>query len=466
MCIQLTFFAIASGTHNSSYPRSKRSYTNPTPVTLPYPNTNPNPSYLTTYPLIVATLELCLTSSQFLSMPGDEFTYCYDILYKLTYYWGLITFRLHRQREGGPKSTPLSVCYALAIRIGLILGFIAGIAIKLSNAEMTQAMFSHLSPLLKIIFSWESLSCICTYIHHCVILDGHRRRHIRLLCSMQELDTQVLTQFPYVRWRYERSRSKYWYGTVGLTVAYNLLSLALMFDTTRCSCGFVSTILIACSYSWLTSSLVAMGFIHIGLMDYLRLRFRLFMKLLQQQYDKVPLSSGSSKQSYELQHANVDALFEFSKRCSHLLGELNAVCGSAAAIGIFYDFSHMTCFVYVLCQKTLSSMPLDTQYVFLSLHLVMHIYKVIITCTYGYLVQREVRKTWLWYFYPAYYAIPFPLQKRNCMRLLSEYAANFGNQRQLQRKVEDFQHWRMHNNHPATIGNSFNCNLALIYVVR
>lgn len=130
-----------------------------------------------------------------------------------------------------------------------------------------------------------------------------------------------------------------------------------------------------------------MGFIHIGLMDYLRLRYRLIMKLLQQQYDKAPLVQYCSGREL---HQNVDALFEFTKRCTHLLIELNAVCGSVAATGIFYDFTHMTCFVYVLCQKILSSMPLDTQYLFLSLHLVVHIYKVIITCTYGYLLQREV----------------------------------------------------------------------------
>lgn len=353
----------ADGTHNMNYP---------IPMTL-----------------FLVSLSVAYQSvGQFLSMSSEEFIYCYDSLYKLIFYWGVITFRLHRQRDGGPKSTPLTVIYALVMRFGLIFGFTAGIYIKLSNVEMTEAMFSHLSPLVKIIFSWESLSSICTYMHYCVTLDGHRRRHIRLLCSMQELDTQVLAQFPYVRWRYERSRSKYWYGTVGLTVAYNLLSLALMFDTTRCTCGFVSTILIACSYSWLTSSLGAMGFIHIGLMDYLRLRFRLIMKLLQQQYDMaVPMMQYGSGREL---HQNIDALFEFTKRCTHLLIELNAVCGSVAATGIFYDFTHMTCFVYVLCQKILSSVPLDTQYVFHSLHLVVHIYKVIITCTYGYLLQREV----------------------------------------------------------------------------
>lgn len=353
----------ADGTHNMNYP---------IPMTL--------------FP--VSLFVAYQSMGQFLGMSSEEFIYCYDSLYKLIFYWGVITFRLHRQRDGGPKSTPLTVIYALAMRFGLIFGFTAGIYIKLSNVEMTEAMFSHLSPLVKIIFSWESLSSICTYMHYCVTLDGHRRRHIRLLCSMQELDTQVLAQFPYVRWRYERSRSKYWYGTVGLTLAYNILSLALMFDTTRCTCGFVSTILIACSYSWLTSSLGAMGFIHIGLMDYLRLRFRLIMKLLQQQYDKaVPMVQYGSGREL---HQNIDALFEFTKRCTHLLIELNAVCGSVAATGIFYDFTHMTCFVYVLCQKILSSVPLDTQYAFLSLHLVVHIYKVIITCTYGYLLQREV----------------------------------------------------------------------------
>lgn len=353
----------ADGTHNMNYP---------IPMTL----------------FLVSLYVGYQSMGQFLSMSSEEFIYCYDSLYKLIFYWGVITFRLHRQRDGGPKSTPLTVIYALAMRFGLIFGFTAGIYIKQSNVEMTEAMFSHLSPLVKIIFSWESLSSICTYMHYCVTLDGHRRRHIRLLCSMQELDTQVLAQFPYVRWRYERSRSKYWYGTVGLTLAYNILSLALMFDTTRCTCGFVSTILIACSYSWLTSSLGAMGFIHIGLMDYLRLRFRLIMKLLQQQYDKAApmVQYGSGREL----HQNIDALFEFTKRCTHLLVELNAVCGSVAATGIFYDFTHMTCFVYVLCQKILSSVPLDTQYVFLSLHLVVHIYKVIITCTYGYLLQREV----------------------------------------------------------------------------
>ncbi|KAH8416061.1 hypothetical protein KR222_007333, partial [Zaprionus bogoriensis] len=376
------------------------------------------------------------------AMPDDEFIYCYDSLYRLGFYWGIITFRLRRQRDGGPRATPLSVCYALAMRLGLVVGFASGIYIKLNDAQMSLAMFSHLSPLVKIIFSWESLSSICTYVHYCITLDGHRRRHIRLLASMQQLDTQVLAQFPHVRWRYERTRSKYLHGTVGLTIAYNLLSLALMFDTTRCRCGYASTILIACTYSWLTSSLGAMGFIHIGLMDYLRLRFRLIMKLLQQQYDQA--NQADQEAGHLCVQPHVDRLFGHAKRCSLLLGELNAVCGSVAATGIFYDFTHMTCFVYVLCQKILSSVPLDTQYAFLSLHLVVHVYKVIITCTYGHLLRRE---------------------KHNCMRLLSEYAARCGNKTHMRGRVECFLHWRMHNNHAASIGNSFSCNLALIYVV-
>ncbi|KAL7735640.1 hypothetical protein ACLKA6_002528 [Drosophila palustris] len=368
---------------------------------------------------------------------GEGFVYCYDSLYSLLFYWGIITFRLHTtHNDGGPKSTPLRIIYALAMRLGLILGFVGGIYVKLSDREMSKAMFSQLSPLVKIIFTWESVSCILTYIQCCVTLDGHRRRHIMLLTRMQLLDTRVSAQFPHVRWRYNRTRSKYWYGTVGITISYNIVSLALMFETTHCKCGFLSTVLIACSYAWLTSSVGAMGFVHIGLMDYLRIRYRLIMKLLEQFYQ--------AKHDQEELHQSIDKLFEFSKCCSQLLTEINAICGAVAATGIFYDFTHMTCFVYVLCQKVLRSESLDTQYAFISLHLVVHIYKVIITCTYGYLLQRE---------------------KRNCLRLLSEYAVHFGDQRSIQTRVECFQHWRMHNNHMATIGSSFPCNISMIYIV-
>ncbi|KAH8300093.1 hypothetical protein KR044_009739 [Drosophila immigrans] len=370
---------------------------------------------------------------------GDGFVYCYDSLYSLLFYWGVITFRLHSQRDGGPKTTPLRVLYALAMRCALILGFVAGVSIKLTDAQMSEAMFSHLSPLVKIIFSWESLSCIVTYIHYCITLDGHRKRHIRLLVSMQSLDSRVSACFPHVRWRYNRTRSKYWYGTVGITISYNLVSLALMLDTTRCTCGLASTILIACTYSWITGGLGAMGFVHIGLMDYLRIRYRLIMKLLQQSY-----KAAQDGADQEQLHRNIAKLFDYAKCCSHLLSEMNGVCGAVAATGIFYDFTHMTCFVYVLCQKLLRFERLDTQYAFLSLHLVVHVYKVIITCTYGYLLHRE---------------------KRNCLRLLSEYAVHFKQPKSIQTFIECFQHWRIHNNHVATIGNSFTCNISMIYVV-
>ncbi|XP_034477212.1 putative gustatory receptor 47b [Drosophila innubila] len=377
---------------------------------------------------------------------GVGFVYCYDGLYSLLFYWGVITFRLHNLGDAGSKSTPLRIDYALGMRFGLILGFVGGVYVKLSNTQMSEAMFSHLSPLVKMIFAWESLSCILTYIQYCVTLDGHRRRHIKLLTRMQLLDSRVSDQFPNVHWRYNRTRSKYWYGTVGITISYNIVSLALMFETTRCSCGFVSTILIACTYSWMSSSLGAMGFVHIGLMDYLRIRYRLIIKLLQQFYRAAEEAKYSVEQELDQEklHQSIAKLFEFSKCCSQLLTEMNAVCGAVAATGIFYDFTHMTCFVYLLCQKVLRSESLDTQYAFLSLHLVVHIYKVIITCTYGYLLQRE---------------------KRNCIRLLSEYGVHFGDLRSIQTLVECFQHWRMHNNHVATIGSSFSCNISMIYVV-
>ncbi|EDW61342.1 putative gustatory receptor 47b [Drosophila virilis] len=369
---------------------------------------------------------------------SDGFVYCYNSLYRLLFYWGVITFRLHNQRDGGPRSTALSVLYALSVRFGLVFGFGAGIYIKLSDEQMSQAMFSHLTPVVKIIFAWECLACIVTYVELCVSLDTHRRRHIRMLASMQLLDTQISAQFPHVRWRYHLTRSKYWYGTVVVTCCYVTISLAIMLDTTHCSCGYVSTILIASTYSLLTSTLGLMGFIHVGLMDYLRIRFRLIIKLVEQLY------KAADKDEQDELLLRMGQLIDFAKRCSQLLTEMNGVCGYVAAAGIFYDFAHMTCFVYVLCQKLLRIEPWDTQYAFISLHLGIHMYKVLITSIYGYLLQRE---------------------KRNCMRLLSNYPEHFGNRATHKDQLECFLYWRMHNNQIATIGTSFPCNISLIYLV-
>ncbi|ALC41282.1 Gr47b, partial [Drosophila busckii] len=360
------------------------------------------------------------------------FVYCYESLYSLLFYWGAITFRLHHL-----QTTPQRVIYALSIRIFFIGGFVTGVYIKLSDAQMSQAMFSHLSPVVKIIFSWECVCCIITYIEYCLLLDTQRRRHIRLLANMQLLDTQISAAFPFVNWRYHRTRGKYWYGTVGITFLYLVITLTLMFDTTRCSCGFLSTLVIACSYTLVTSTLGLFSFIHIGLMDYLRVRFRLVMKLLRQLYAATSVTATER----ELQ---LDLLFAFAKRGSWLVQELNETVGTLAAAGMFYDFTHMTGFVYVVCQKLLHQEPWDTQYAFLTLHLAVHIYKLIMTCVYGYILQRE---------------------KRNCMHLLSACGAHFKQIPQIQCRIECFQHWCMHNKHTTTIGKKTPLNLSMLYVV-
>ncbi|XP_032590740.1 putative gustatory receptor 47b [Drosophila grimshawi] len=371
------------------------------------------------------------------SLRTDGFVDCYDSMYRLLFYGGGTTFRLG---DGGTKSTLQRVIYAFGVRFCLLFGFLAGIYVKLTDPQMSQAMFSHLSPLVKIIFTWECISCIITYVSYCISMDSHRSRHIKLLISMQLLDTEISAKFAHVRWRYNRSRSKYLYGTFGIPCAYVLISLALMFDTTRCDCGYVSTVLIASTYSLITSTIGGVGFIHIALMDYLRIRFRLIIKLVGQQYQAAEKTAGVD--SIELQR-NMDKLFQFSKRCSQLLNDLNDVFGFVAAAGIFYDFTHMTCFVYMLCQKMLVHEPWDTQYAFLSLHMVTYFYKLLITSIYGYLLQRE---------------------KRNCLRLLSNYAAHFGNVASARDQVECFQYWRMHNKHIATIGKSVPINISLIYL--
>ncbi|XP_016979492.1 putative gustatory receptor 47b [Drosophila rhopaloa] len=365
----------------------------------------------------------------------DGFVYCYGNLYSLLLYWGLITIRVRSPSQGGAVSTRWTVIYALLARFFLLNCFMGSVMVKLRDPEMAAAMFGHLSPLVKAIFSWECLSCSVTYAEYCLSLDSQRSRHLRLLASMQQFDLSVVEVFPHVKWNYQRSRLKYWYGTVIVGFCFFSFSISLIFDTARCTCGIPSTLLMAFTYTLLTSSVGLVGFVHIGIMDFLRVRLRLVQQLLQQLYQ--------GEQSPEV-HERIAQLFDFAKRCSFLLAELNGVFGFAAAAGLFYDFTIMTCFVYVICQKLLDRMSWDLEYVFMLLHVVIHTYKVIITSTYGYLLQRE---------------------KRNCMHLLSNYSRYFPGQDVARRQTEDFQHWRMHNRQAALVGSTSVLNVSTIYLV-
>ncbi|KAH8321710.1 hypothetical protein KR074_012512 [Drosophila pseudoananassae] len=370
--------------------------------------------------------------------PDDGFLYCYRYLYGLMFFWGLITFQAKSSRQGGVSSTWLSVSYALLARLFGVAGLITSVAVKLKDPQMASAMFSHLTPLVKVIFSWECLSCSITYVEYCISLDAKRKKHLELLDSLQEFDGLISEKFPLVKWNYQRTHRKYWYGTMIVGFCFTSFSFSLIFDTVRCNCGLPSTLLMAFSYTLLTSSLGLVGFVHIAIMDFLRLRLRLIQVLLQQLYQ----IKGPDKE--EDIHQRIGHLFRMSKRCCHLLTGLNSVFGFAAAAGLFYDFTIMTCFVYVICQKLLSREPWDLEYTFMVLHVSIHTYKVIITSTYGYLLQRE---------------------KNNCMHLLGNYSKSFPDHEIAARQTEDFQHWRMHNQGSAVVGSTIPLNVSTIYLI-
>ncbi|KAI8040022.1 putative gustatory receptor 47b isoform X2 [Drosophila gunungcola] len=366
----------------------------------------------------------------------DGFVYCYGNLYSLLFYWGLITIRVRSTGQGGAVSTRWTVGYALLARFLLLICFLGSLMAKLKDPEMAAAMFEHLSPLVKAIFTWECLSCSITYLEFCLSLDSQRSRHLRLLASMQQFDRSVVEVFPQVKWNYQRSRMKYWYGTVIVGFCFFSFSISLVFKTTRCTCGIPSTLLMAFTYTLLMTSVGLLGFVHIGIMDFLRVRLRLVQQLLRQFYQ--------GELSGQEVHERIVHLFDLSKRCSFLLAELNGVFGFAAAAGLFYDFTVMTCLVYVICQKLLDRESWDLEYLFMLLHVVIHTYKVVITSTYGYLLQRE---------------------KRNCMHLLSNYSRYFPDQDVARRQTEDFQHWRMHNRQAALVGSTTILNVSTIYVI-
>ncbi|KAH8372634.1 hypothetical protein KR009_001469 [Drosophila setifemur] len=371
----------------------------------------------------------------------DGFLYCYENLYSLLLYWGLVTFRVRSPESGGAVSTWFTVAYAIFARFFAVTVFLGSVVVKLRDQEMTSAMFGHLTPLVKAIFSWECLSCSITYVEYCLSLDMQRKRHLRLVTSLQEFDRFVSEEFPYVKWNYQRTRWKYWYGTVIVGFCFVSFSISLIFDMARCTCGIPSTILMALTYSLLTSSLGLVGFVHIGIMDFIRLRLRLIQRLLQQLY----LEEGADASTPQIVHERIEHLFRLSKRCSWLIAELNSVFGFVAAAGIFYDFTIMTCFVYVICQKLLSRESWDKEYIFMLLHVAIHTYKVVITSAYGYSLTRE---------------------KSNCMHLLGCYSRYFPDIKVASRQTEDFQHWRMHNTQSALVGSTTPLNMSTIYLVR
>ncbi|EDW85532.1 uncharacterized protein Dwil_GK19220 [Drosophila willistoni] len=371
-------------------------------------------------------------------MEVDGLTYCFDNLYKILSYWGVISFGLKTTQQNTNTTSKRSIL-AWSIRCLLISGFLSGVLIKRLDPEMSYAMFNDISPVVKVIFSWEYLSCIITYVEYCLSMDFRHHRHIKFVHKLQELDLPIFQEFPQVKWNYQRTQLKYWYGTILVGICYFTLSISLIFDLTKCSCGVLSTLLIATCYSLITSSLGLLGIVHIAIMDYLRLRFRLAQKLIKQTYQ-----AHTNKTATDT-HFKILILMKFNQGVSDLVIKLNEVFSFVAAAGIFYEFTLMICFVYVVCQKIIAKQFWDAEYALMILHLSLHSYKVIVACAYGYLLKRE---------------------KANCMHLLSQLDINFEQNLLVRSHAEIIQHWQLHNNHiRAIIGSTLPCNIYMIYIV-
>ncbi|XP_068143839.1 putative gustatory receptor 47b isoform X1 [Drosophila tropicalis] len=316
-------------------------------------------------------------------MEPHGLAYCFDNLYKILSFWGVISFGLKSTQQKGSSTTAKRLILSWCIRCLFISGFLSGVLIKRLDTEMSYAMFNHISPVVKAIFSWEYLSCIITYVEFCLSMDLRHHRHIEFLHKLQQLDLPISQEFPQVKWHYQKTQLKYWYGTILVGICYLTLSILLIFDLTKCSCGLFSTLLIATCYSLITSSLGLLGIVHIAIMDYLRLRLRLTQKLLKQTYQ------AHTNHATTYLHSKIFILIKFNRRLSDLVIKFNAVFSFVAAAGIFYDFTLMICFVYVVCQKIVAKQFWDAEYAFMILLLSLHSYKVIIACSYGYLLKRE-----------------------------------------------------------------------------
>lgn len=321
--------------------------------------------------------------------PGKNIHQCFQWIYFLLHYTGCLGFKLRNGVELYYNKWFTWYCYI--IRVILLSGFIGGFVVKIQDDELYQAMIGHLSPVVKFILCFECSISTVTYLNVVFMMDCSRQKHLYFANKLQKLDEQMLKDFPAIRWNYHKSARKYNPLTVLMYSYYTVVSFIYIFNLAHCACGFISSLSIALTYSCVTGVPGFVGFLFVGNMDLLRIRFRLIQKLIRQ-YFTAP-SKSQRKNIEDLR--KFQSLLYYFKEYTRLILTLNDVFGLVAAAGIFHDFTIITNMGYLVCSKALESKSPWYEYTFIILFIAPRIYKVFMTAIYGYTAQKEVN---LFYF--------------------------------------------------------------------
>ncbi|XP_065369029.1 putative gustatory receptor 47b [Calliphora vicina] len=371
-------------------------------------------------------------------LPVKSIHQCFHLIYILLYHTGCLGCQIRNGKE--LYYDKWYKLYAYLYRLVYLTGLIGGFLYKIYDEELNEAMMGILTPVVKTILTFECFICPISYVEVTFHLDWYRDKYVNLANTLQTLDEQLQRNFPGIEWNYHKSTRKYNPMTVGLYGFYTIVSCIYIFNIAHCTCGWISSTILSICYSCVTGAPAFAGFLFIGNMDMLRLRFRLIRKLLRQH-----LMNSQKKSRHLLVEdvAKFKQLESYFTQYSSLIVTLNQVFSVVSGSGLFHDFAITTSLGYLLCSKALDTKAKLREYIFVSLFMTPRIYKVITTSMYGYATQKE---------------------RRNCCHEFIQIEYNFEKSELLRQPMEAFLHWRMHNNYRITVGKILNCNLSLIFL--
>lgn len=315
--------------------------------------------------------------------PGKSIHQCFQWMYFLLYQTGFMGLKIRNGTELYCDRWSKTYCYLC--RLTLVLGLVGGIWIKLNDKESYEAATQQLTPVVKVILTFECVASPLIYLEASFYLDKVRDKYIKLANTFQALDAELQKDFTSIQWNYYKSALKYNPATVIIYIFYTVIAFLYIFRIVHCSCGLMSSIVISWSYACVTAGPGFAGFLLVGNMDMLRLRFRLLHKLMLQY-----VLQTKNNQNPESDVRKLKNLENYFKEYSCLITLLNEVFGVISASGLFHDFALITSMTYLLCSKAIAANVKVYEYVFVLLFMIPRIYKVITLSVYGYAAQKEV----------------------------------------------------------------------------
>ncbi|XP_011191173.2 putative gustatory receptor 47b [Zeugodacus cucurbitae] len=359
---------------------------------------------------------------------------CFKWIYTILYYTGCLCFQLRGETF---QLTKANIIYTQFIRASLLFGFLCSMLLKCSGNEGSKAMLERLSPVLKLILALECFTSAMTYIATCLAMQWNRHKHLQLTQQFKALDAQMQIDFNYIKWNYHKTMRKFTPFTLFGMAYYYIVSFIYLFKLSNCNCDYITTFVLALSYSSITIAPSCIFFLHLGKMDLLRIRYRLIKRLLQQQY----ALATHSKEQHKLE-LRISRLIDYCKSYIQLILQINDVFGAVCGISLFHDFAVLTNMTFLMCQKATEANTSVEEYLFIFLFMLPRIYKVIIYAVYGYVTLKEQRRC--------------THEASMCEKYLTCASAT-------RNKLAAFLHWQMQNTYSLLVGKVTRCNLILLY---